>query len=140
MQTGEIQASDVSFNQSESTILLIINKYNYIEINARVENPDSCPDFKGRAKSEFRPKLNSRVESLSLESLVMSRAVGRESLEIPKIGRESLDMGRKSLDIPKFGRQSLDMSRESLCPDFCDPCLDFRDQFLVHLIYFDREI
>ena len=60
----------------------------------------------------------------------MSRAVGRKSLDIPKFGRESLEMGRESLEIPKFGRQSLDMGRESLCPVFCDPCLDFH-QILV---------
>ena len=70
---------------------------------------------KGRAASGFRPKLH-------------SRAVGRESLNIPKFGRESLNMGRESLDIPKFGRESLDMGRESLCPDFRDPCPDLRDQ------------
>ena len=40
-------------------------------------------------------------------------------------------MGRESLSLPKFGRHSLDMGRESLCPDFCDPCLDLRDQILV---------
>ena len=40
--------------------------------------------------------------------------MGHESLDIPKFGRESLDMGRLSLDIPKFGRESLDMGRESL--------------------------
>ena len=49
------------------------------------------------AASGFRPNLHSRAESLSLESLDMSRAVGRESLDIPKFGRKSLDMGRKSL-------------------------------------------
>ena len=100
---------------------------------------------KGRAASGFRPKLHSRAESLSLESLDMSRAVGRESLDIPKLGgesldmgRESLDMGRKSLDIPNFGRESLDIGRKSLdtdfgdpCPDFRDPCPVFRDQTLV---------
>ena len=59
-------------------------------------------------------KLHSRAESLSLESLDMSRAVDRESLDIPKFGRISLDMGRESLDIPKFVRESLDMGRESL--------------------------
>ena len=70
---------------------------------------------KGRAASGFRPKLHSRAESSSLESLDMSRAVGRESLNIPKFGRESLDMGRENLDnIPKFGHESLDMGRESL--------------------------
>ena len=66
-------------------------------IAARVEVPDSCPDFKSRATSGFRPKLHSRAESLSLESLDMSRAVGRESLDIPKFGRECLEMGRESL-------------------------------------------
>ena len=71
---------------------------------ARVEVPDSCPDFKGRATSGLRPEVHSRAESLSLESLDMSRAVGRESL---------------------------DMGRESPCPEFCDPCLDFRNQILV---------
>ena len=44
----------------------------------------------------------------------MSRAVGHESLDMPKFSREILDMGRKSL-----------------CPDFRDPCPDFRDQILV---------
>ena len=48
----------------------------------------------------------------------MSRAVGRENLDIPIFGRENLDMGRANLDIPKFGRENLDMGRESLCP-FC---------------------
>ena len=43
----------------------------------------------------------------------MSRAVGRKSLDIPKFGRENLDMGRESLDIPNFGRKSLHMGRES---------------------------
>ena len=86
---------------------------------------------KGRAASGFRPKLHSRTESLSLESLDMSRAVGRESLNIPKFGRESLDMGGENLDIRKFGRQSLDMGRESLCPNVRDPFQDFRDQILV---------
>ena len=52
---------------------------------ARVEVPDSCPDFEGRAASRFRPKLHNRAESLSLESLDMIRAVGRESLDIPKL-------------------------------------------------------
>ena len=51
----------------------------------RVEVPDSCPDFKGRAISGFRPELHSRAESLSLESLEMSRAVGRENLDIPSL-------------------------------------------------------
>ena len=103
---------------------------------------------KGRAASGFRPKLHSRAASLSLESLDMSRFVGREnldipkfgrksldmgreSLDIPKFGRESLDMGRKSLDIPKFGRESLDMGHKSLDTDFRDPCPDFGDQILV---------
>ena len=57
-----------------------------------VEVPDSCPDFKGRATSGFRPNLHSRAESLSLENLDMSRAVGRENLNISKFGRESLDL------------------------------------------------
>ena len=65
---------------------------------SRVEVPDSCPDFEGLAASGFRPKLHSRAESLSLESLNMSRAVGRESLDIPKFGREILDKGRETLD------------------------------------------
>ena len=47
----------------------------------------------------------------------MSHAVGRESLDIPKFGRESMDMGRESLDIQKFGRESLDMGRENML--FC---------------------
>ena len=54
---------------------------------------------------------------MSLESLDMSHAVGRESLDIPKFGRESMDMGRESLDIQKFGRESLDMGRENML--FC---------------------
>ena len=96
---------------------------------------------KCRAASGFRPKLHSRAESLSLESLDMSRFVGRESLDIPKFGRKSLDMGRESLDIPKLGRESLDilkfgcesldMGHKSLDTDFRDPCLDFGDQILV---------
>ena len=72
---------------------------------------------KGRAASGFRPKLHSCAESLSLESLALSRAVGRESLDIPKFGRESLDIGRESLNIPL------------VCPDFRDQilvCPDFR--------------
>ena len=71
---------------------------------SRVEVPDSCPDFKGRATSRFRPKLHSRAESLSLESLNMSRAVGRESLEYPKFGHQSLDM---CLSRPNFGMSRL---------------------------------
>ena len=103
---------------------------------------------KGRAASGFRPTLPSRAESLSLESLDMSCAVGRESLDIPKFGRESLDMdreslgvpkfgresldmGRKSLVIPKIGRESLDMGRKSLDTGFRDPCPDLDDQILV---------
>ena len=87
--------------------------------------PDSCPDFEGHAASEFRPKLHSRAESLSLKSLDMRCAVGRESLDIQKFGRESLDMGRESLDITKFGRESLDMGRESLdIPKFGRESLD----------------
>ena len=73
--------------------------------------------------------MHSRAESLSLQSLDMSRAVGRESLDIQKFGRKNLEMGREKLDIQKFGRQSLDMRPESLCPDFCDPCLDFATKF-----------
>ena len=49
--------------------------------------------------SGFRPKLHSRAESLSLESLDMRSG---------KFGRESC-MGRESLGIPKFGRESLDI-------------------------------
>ena len=45
----------------------------------------------------------------------MTSAVGRESPNLLKFGRESLDMGRDSLDIPKFGRESLDMGRERMC-------------------------
>ena len=86
---------------------------------------------KGRAASGFRPKLNSRAESLSLESLDMSCAVGQESLDIPKFGRESLDMGRKSLVRPKIGRKSLDMGRKSLDTGFRDQCQDLDDQILV---------
>ena len=65
----------------------------------RVEVPDSCPDFEGRAASGLRPKLQSHAESLSLESMDKSRAVVRGSLIIPKFDRESLDMGRESLQI-----------------------------------------
>ena len=97
----------------------------FVFSHSRVEVPDSCPDFMGRATSGFRPKLHSRAESMSLESLDMSRAVGRLSLDIPKFGRESLDMGRESLDIPKFGRKSLDLGRESLdIPKFGRKSLD----------------
>ena len=90
------------------------NSSSKFENSTLVEVPDSCPDLKGRATSGFRPKLHSRAESLSLEILDISRAVGRACLNIPKIGRLSLEMGRESLDIPKFGRESLDMGRESL--------------------------
>ena len=62
---------------------------------------------RGRAASGFRPKLQRRAESLSLESLDMSCAVDHESLDIPKF-HESLDMVRKNLDIRKLGRKSLD--------------------------------
>ena len=80
----------------------------------RVEVPHPCPDFEGRAASGFRPKLHSRAESLRLKSLDMSRPVCRKSMDIPKFGRESLDMCRQSLDIPKFGhRLSRPMSRLS---------------------------
>ena len=51
---------------------------------------------------------NCIAERLSLESLDKSRAVGRESLDIPKFGREVLDMGRNILTVLKFGRESLD--------------------------------
>ena len=51
---------------------------------SRVEVPDSFPDFEGRTASGYRPKLHCRAESLSLESLDMSHAVGRKSLDIPK--------------------------------------------------------
>ena len=116
---------NTSINYNIKDILQLSNSI------TRVEVPNSCSDFKDSATSGFRPKVHSRTESLSLEILDMNRNVGRESLDIPKIGHESLDMGRGILDIPKFGRLSLDMGPESLCPDFCDPCLDFRDQFLV---------
>ena len=86
---------------------------------------------KVRGASGFRSKLHSRAESLCLERLDMSRAVGRESLDKPKIGREILAMGRESLDIPKFGRKNLEMGRKSMCPDFRDPYPDFCDQILV---------
>ena len=58
-----------------------------------VEIPDSCPDFKGRDTSGIRPKL--------------SRAVGHESVYIPKFGRDSLNMGRERLDIPNMSRNVL---------------------------------
>ena len=101
---------------------------------------------KGRTSSGFRLKLHSRADSLSLESLDIrsgkhgqeSRAVVRESLDIPKTGRESLDMGRESLDILKLGGESLIIGRESLCPDFRDPCSDFRDQVSVCLDFEGR--
>ena len=82
---------------------------------------------KGRAASGFRPKLHSRTESLSLESLDMSHAMGRKSLDLPNFDCESLDMGRESLDIPKFGRESLDIGCESLDTDFRNPCPEFSD-------------
>ena len=69
---------------------------------------------KGRAASEFRPKLHSRSESLSLEGLEKSRAVGRKSLDITKFGHESLGMGRKSLD-------SDFRDRILVCPDIHGP-------------------
>ena len=60
---------------------------------------------------------------LGLESLDKSRAVGRESLEIPKLGRESLDTDFCD-PCPDFRNQI------SVCPDFHDPCPDFRGQIL----------
>ena len=54
-----------------------------------------------RAATEFRPKLHNQANSLSLESLDVSRIVGRHILDLPKIGRETLVMGRKILDMPK---------------------------------------
>ena len=39
----------------------------------------------------------------------MSRIVGRDILDLPKVGRESLDMGRKIMDISKNGRENLDI-------------------------------
>ena len=61
----------------------------------------------------------------------MSRSVGRESLDIPKFGRDSLDMGRESLFVD-FCQPCLDFRDQiSVCPDFCNPCPDFRDQVLV---------
>ena len=39
----------------------------------------------------------------------MSRIVGRDILDLPKVGHESLDMGRKILDIPKNVREKLDI-------------------------------
>ena len=85
----------------------------------------------------------------------MSRAVGRESLDLRKFGRKILDMDRESLDIRKLGQHILDMGRESLgipkfgqyrlsrpsfgmsrlsrsnfgCPDFRDPRLDSSSDF-----------
>ena len=58
----------------------------------RIEAPNSCPEFVGRAASGFRPKFHNRAESLRLESLKISRAVVRDSLNIPKMGRKSLGM------------------------------------------------
>ena len=67
------------------------------------------------------------IPKFGRESLDMDR----ESLDVPKFGRESLDMGRKSLVIPKIGRESLDMGRKSLDTGFRDPCPDLDDQNLV---------
>ena len=63
---------------------------------------------KGRVASGFRPELHSRAESLSLESLERSRAVGQKSLDITKFGRKRLEMGHESQDVPKFCCQNLD--------------------------------
>ena len=57
-----------------------------------VEVPVWCPDYEGRVSSGITPKLHIRAESLSLESLGMSRTVGCDSLDIPKFGRESLNL------------------------------------------------
>ena len=38
-----------------------------------------------RAATEFRPKLHNQANSLSLESLDVSRIVGRHILDLPKI-------------------------------------------------------
>ena len=43
-----------------------------------------------------------RAECLSVERLDKIRAVDRESLDLPKFERESLDIGCESLDGPKF--------------------------------------
>ena len=37
--------------------------------HARAKVPDACPDFESQVASGSRPKLHSRVESLSMESL-----------------------------------------------------------------------
>ena len=48
----------------------------------------SIRDFVGRAAFRFRLKLHSQAESWSLLSLDMGRAVGYESLNIPKMAEK----------------------------------------------------
>ena len=65
----------------------------------------------GSHRIRMQTQIASRAESLRLESLDVSRTVGRESLDTPKFGRKSLDMGRQITEIPKFGRHNLNMGR-----------------------------
>ena len=60
----------------------------------------------GRAASGFRPKLHNRAESLSFERLDI------------RSGKSRHESGGKTLDIPKFGRESLDMGRKGLVQTF----------------------
>ena len=84
--------------------------------------------FQSKAETArlFRPKKSRQTKIWS-----QSLDIDRESLNIPKFGRESLDKGCKSLDIPKFGRESLEMVRKSLHTGSRDPCPECRDQILV---------
>ena len=58
------------------------------------------PDFEGSTRSEYRPKLKSSAECLSLASRIVdrdSRTVRRESLRVPKVCGKPLDKkSRKS--------------------------------------------
>ena len=101
----------------------------YKKVGAQVEVPDSCPVFVGRTASGFTSKLQIRAESLSLESLDISRAVGRESVDMTKFGRESLSKNLDTL-FPDFRDFMSMLSRlmsesgcgsthgETLCQDF----------------------
>ena len=124
------------------TILLGLN------LLTRIDVPNSCPDFAGRAASVFRLKLYSRTESLRLESLEISRAVCRDSLNLRKLGSKTLEMSHHSLDNSKMGRESLDIQSQKsrnhlrdqilVRPDFRDLCLDFGVQILVSSDYRDK--
>ena len=64
--------------------------------------------------------------------------MGRDNLDIPKLGRGCLDMGRES---PHMGLESFDLGRECLeIPKFghesvVNVCPDFRDQIVEYPVF-----